>query len=168
MCGAEGASLSDCKGKDTEDSTEDAEENTDQPEDTGLCKHHREHDDACGYQPESEDSEGSSCTYECRICPIEKLIAALPDTVTEDNTDDVRARLEEILALYGELTEDEQEQIDLSRYYELQEALDGANASMQAVEEINISSNNDVTLTEETEGVVQRIRCTSSMQIKCA
>lgn len=80
------------------------------------------------------------------------MIAALPDTVTENNADDVRARLEEILALYGELTEDEQEQIDLSCCYELQEALDGANASMQAVEEINISSNNDVTLTEETEG----------------
>ena len=36
VCGAEDASLSDCKGKDTEDSKEDAEENTDQPEDTGL------------------------------------------------------------------------------------------------------------------------------------
>ena len=132
VCGAEDASLSDCKGKDTEDSTEDAEENTDQPEDTGLCKHHREHDDACGYLPESEDSEGSSCTYECRVCPIEKLIAALPDKVTEDNADEVRARLEEILALYRELTEDEQEQIDLSRCYELQKALDKTNAPMLA------------------------------------
>ena len=72
MCGAEDASLSDCKGKGVKDSTEDAEEKTDQQEDTGLCKHHREHDDACGYQPESEDSEGSPCTYECHICPVEK------------------------------------------------------------------------------------------------
>ncbi len=127
VCGAEDASLSDCKGKGVEDSTEDAEENTKQPEDTGICKHHQEHDDACGYQPESEDSEGSSCTYECRICPIEDLIAALPDKVTEDNVEDVRGQLDEILALFGELTEDEQEQIDLSRCYELQEALDGAN-----------------------------------------
>ena len=127
VCGAEDASLSDCKGKDTEDSTEDVEENTDQPEDTGLCKHHREHDDTCGYLPESEDSEGSSCTYECRVCPIEKLIAALPDKVTEDNADNVRAQLDHILALYGELTGEEQEQIDLSRCYVLQEALDGAN-----------------------------------------
>lgn len=46
------------QGKDTEDSTEDTEENTDQPEDTDLCKHHREHDDTCGYLPESEDSGG--------------------------------------------------------------------------------------------------------------
>ena len=129
VCGAEGASLSDCKGKDTEDSTEDTEENTDQPEDTDLCKHHREHDDTCGYLPESEDSGGSPCTYECRICPIEKLIAALPDAadITEDNEEEVRAQLEEILALYRELNEDEQGQIDLSRCYELQEKLDAAN-----------------------------------------
>ena len=129
MCGAEDASLSDCKGKDVEDSTEDAEENTDQPEDTGLCKHHQEHDDACGYLTESEDSEGSVCTYACRICPIEELIAVLPDAadITEDNAEEVRAQLEEILALYRELTEDEQGQIDLSRCYVLQEALDETN-----------------------------------------
>ena len=134
MCGAEDASLSDCKGKDVEDSTEDAEENTDQPEDTGLCKHHQEHDDACGYLTESEDSEGSVCTYACRICPIEELIAVLPDAadITEDNAEEVRAQLEEILALYRELTEDEQGQIDLSRCYVLQEALDETNMSMLA------------------------------------
>ena len=120
VCGAEDAGLSDCKGK-------AEKEDTKQPEDTGICKHHQEHDDACGYQPESEDSEGSPCTYECRICPIEDLIAALPDKVTEDNADEVRAQLDEILALFSVLTEDEQEQIDLSRCYELQGALDGAN-----------------------------------------
>ena len=75
VCGAEDAGLSDCKGK-------AEKEDTKQPEDTGICKHHQEHDDACGYQPESEDSEGSPCTYECRICPIEDLIAALPDKGT--------------------------------------------------------------------------------------
>ncbi|NBI92643.1 hypothetical protein D3Z45_19220 [Lachnospiraceae bacterium] len=134
VCGAEDASLSDCKGKDVEDSTEDAEENTDQPEDTSLCKHHPEHDDTCGYQPASENGEGSPCTYECRICPIEKLIAALPDAadIRSDNADKVRAQLEEILALYRELTEDEQEQIDMIRCCELQGTLDEANVSMLA------------------------------------
>ena len=125
VCGAEDAGLSDCKGK-------AEKEDTKQPEDTGICKHHQEHDDACGYQPESEDSEGSPCTYECRICPIEDLIAALPDKVTEDNADEVRAQLDHILALYGELTEDEQEEIDLSRVTKLQGALDNANAPMMA------------------------------------
>ncbi len=84
VCGTENADLSDCKGKAAGENTGDAEENTDQPEDTSFCKHHTEHDDTCGYLTESEDSEGSQCTYECRICPVEDLIAALPDKVTED------------------------------------------------------------------------------------
>lgn len=119
VCGADDAGLLDCKGK-------VSEENTGEQEDTGICKHHQEHDADCGYIPKSEDGEGSPCTYECRICPIEDLIAALPEQVTGDNADDVRAQLEEILALYGELTEDEQGGIDLFRCYELQEALDNA------------------------------------------
>ena len=118
VCGADDASLLDCKGK-------VSEENTGEQEDTGICKHHQEHDADCGYISKSEDGEGSPCTYECRICPIEELIAALPDTVTKrnefrlDNADGVRARLDEILALYRELDEDEQEQVDLSRCYAL-------------------------------------------------
>ncbi|EOS61903.1 hypothetical protein C814_01245, partial [Anaerotruncus sp. G3(2012)] len=122
VCGAEDSSLSDCKGK-------SAEEDMAQPEDTSICKHHREHDESCGYQPASENGEGSPCTYECRICPIEELIAALPDvgSITDENAEKVRAQLEQILALFAELTGEEQEQLDLSRCYALQEALDGAN-----------------------------------------
>ncbi len=86
------------------------------------CQH--VHDSECGYV---QANPGQSCGYECRICPIEDLIAALPDTVMEDNADNVRAQLDHILALYGELSWEEQEQIDLSRCYALQEALDGAN-----------------------------------------
>mgnify|MGYP006990315864 CR=1 FL=1 len=44
------------------------------------------------------------------------MIAALPDTVMEDNADNVRAQLDHILALYGELSWEEQEQIDLSTF----------------------------------------------------
>ena len=145
VCGADDASFLDCKGK-------VPEENTENQEDTGICKHHQEHDADCGYQPKSEDSEGSPCTYECRICPIEDLIAALPDKVTEDNADEVRAQLDEILTLFSVLTEGEQEEIDLSRCYELQEALDNANAPMQAAGEINISQNRQNILTEEDGG----------------
>ena len=127
VCGAEDSSLSDCKGK-------SAEEDMAQPEDTSICKHHREHDESCGYQPASENGEGSPCTYECRICPIEELIAALPDvgSITDENAEEVRAQLEQILALFAELTGEEQEQLDLSRCYALQEALDGANAPAPA------------------------------------
>ena len=145
VCGADDASLLDCKGK-------VSEENTENQEDTGICKHHQEHDADCGYIPKSEDGEGSLCTYKCRICPVEDLIAALPDKVTEDNAEDVRAQLEEILVLYGELNEDEQEEIDLSRCYELQEALDNANAPVQTAEEINISQTLKNILTAEDGG----------------
>ena len=96
--------------------------------------------------------EGSPCTYKCRVCPIEDLIAALPDTVTEDNAADVRAQLDHILALYGELTEDEQGQINLSHVTKLQEALDNANAPMMVAGEINIDSSRENTLTEEAGG----------------
>ena len=98
-------------------------------QDTGLCDHHRSHTAECGYV---QANPGTPCGYECRVCPIEDLIAALPDTVTEDNADEVRARLDEILALYWELTEDEQGQLDLSRVTELQGALDRANAPVMA------------------------------------
>ena len=127
VCGADDASLLDCKGK-------VPEENMGEPEDTGICKHHQEHDADCGYIPKSEGGEGSPCTYECRICPVEDLIAALPDAadIRSDNADKVRAQLEEILALYRELTGDEQEQIDMIRCYELQGTLDEANVSMLA------------------------------------
>ncbi len=101
---------------------------------------HHEHDDTCGYIPESEDGEGSPCTYECRICPVEELIAALPDAadIRSDNADGVQAQLEEILALYRELAEDEQGEIDLSRCYALQEVLDGANDSDPAAGEVSV------------------------------
>ena len=157
VCGAEDAGLSDCKGK-------AEKEDTKQPEDTGICKHHQEHDDACGYQPESEDSEGSPCTYECRICPIEDLIAALPDKVTEDNAEDVRGQIDKILALFGELTEDEQEQIDLSRCYELQGALDEANdPTPLSTGDVDLYSTYTVTFTEaECSGGCQGHKITQS------
>ena len=137
--------------------------------DTGLCAHHTEHTDACGYIAPSEgqpcnhehmddcytiaedgsevldcqhthDSEcgyiqatpGASCGYECPLCPIEALIAALPRWVTEDNAETVRWQLDEILDLWRELSEDEQEQIDLSPCWDLQAALDEANAPVTA------------------------------------
>lgn len=92
---------------------------------TGLCRHHQSHTVECGYSEE----DNMLCEYECRICPIEDLIAALPDEVIEDNAKEVRAQLDKILAFYRELTAEEQEQIDLTHCYELQEALDVANVS---------------------------------------
>ena len=56
------------------------------------CQH--SHDEDCGYV---QAGPGQPCGFVCRICPIEDLIAALPDTVTEDKADEVRAQLDHIL-----------------------------------------------------------------------
>ena len=100
------------------------------------CRH--AHDSACGYVP------GAPCGFVCRLCPIEDLIAALPDAATADNGDEVRARLDEILALYRDLTEEQQGQLDLSRVTALQRALDPANAPAPAGDPV--VKINDVTL----------------------
>lgn len=109
----------------------DADTNVDtNAQNTGLCAHHQEHTADCGY---SEDDD-IPCGYECRICPIEDLIAALPDGVDGDGADEAISQLERILALYTELTEEEQAQVDMARCYELQEALDAAKAPAPAGE----------------------------------
>lgn len=94
----------------------------------GLCRHHAEHTPDCGYQTASGDGEGSPCNYDCLICPVEERIAGLPDAqeVTEGSAEEVQAQLAEILALYSQLPEEAQEQTDLSRCRELQEALEAA------------------------------------------
>ncbi len=123
------------------------------------CQH--THDKDCGYV---QADPGQPCGYECHICPIEALIAALPDDVTSDNADDVWGQLDEILALYRELTGDEQEQIDLSRVYELQGALDEANdPTPLSTGDVDLYSTNTVTLTEaECSGGCQGHKITQS------
>ncbi|MDE7203989.1 MAG: chitobiase/beta-hexosaminidase C-terminal domain-containing protein [Lachnospiraceae bacterium] len=134
VCGAKAADLSCCKGEKTENSAEENKEDTEQRDtytedaSTNLCAHHKEHTQDCGYSRALEDGEGSPCTYECKLCRIEDLLAALPRRITENNAEEVRARLDEILDLYWKLTGEEQEQIDISCCLELQAALDAAYA----------------------------------------
>ncbi len=44
------------------------------------CPH--KHDEACGY---IQADPGQLCGYDCKLCPIEALIAALPRALTADN-----------------------------------------------------------------------------------
>ena len=37
----------------------------------GLCEHHPEHDEACGYTPQTEDTAGTPCGHMCEICKSE-------------------------------------------------------------------------------------------------
>ena len=90
-----------------------------------LCAH--QHDESCGYVPENA---GAPCEFVCRVCPVEYLIDGLPASVTPDNREQVEEQLEEILALYTELTGDEQEQLDLTPCLDLQSQLDAGNTPM--------------------------------------
>lgn len=94
-----------------------------------ACPHHPQHTEECGYVSAADGTEGSACCYVCRVCPVEERIATLPDEVTDENIGEVRVLLDEILSLFTLLTEEEQEQIDLSRCYELQAVLDESNQS---------------------------------------
>ena len=38
------------------------------PDTGGLCEHHPEHDEACGYTPQTEDTAGAPCGHVCEIC----------------------------------------------------------------------------------------------------
>ena len=37
------------------------------PDTGGLCEHHPEHDEACGYTPQTEDAAGTPCGHVCEI-----------------------------------------------------------------------------------------------------
>ena len=41
------------------------------PGTSGLCEHHPEHDEACGYTPQTEDTAGTPCGPMCEICKSE-------------------------------------------------------------------------------------------------
>ena len=137
-----------CNGTEPEDTGENTEDTdreeteSEKPEntDTSLCAHHREHTADCGYSEE----DNTPCGYECRICPIEALIAALPNAVTEDNRADAEARLQEILTLFSELTEDEQGQMDISHCLKLQGQLDEASVAMPLAD--TFTMNGDITI----------------------
>ncbi len=77
----------------------------------GLCPHHPEHTEACGY------AEGvSGCGFECRLCPIQRLIDALPDTVTAENKEQTVGLLDAIDEAKLSLSDEERTQLDTGRY----------------------------------------------------
>lgn len=84
----------------------------------GLCPHHTEHTEDCGYVAPDEEKEGSPCTYECKLCPVQELIDVLPDAedITEENCEEVKSKLEAIDEAKNGLTDEEREQIDFTKY----------------------------------------------------
>ena len=105
------------------------------------CQH--EHDDECGY---SSTTRGTSCEFVCEICGVEDnmematpsnakavtvasvqaMIDALPDAekVRKDNAEEVKAQLEAIDDAKAELSDEEIDELDISRYMEVAAALE--------------------------------------------
>ena len=83
------------------------------------CQH--EHNSECGYSPAAE---GTPCGYVCEICgeettaapneentvtaaSVQAMIDALPEEISEDNAEDVKAQLEAIDKAKTELSDEE-------------------------------------------------------------
>ena len=68
------------------------------------CLH--EHDGECGYVPADP---GQPCGYDCRICPVQEMLDALPDAedVTADNRAGAEAQLAAIDGARADLTDEE-------------------------------------------------------------
>lgn len=88
----------------------------------GLCPHHTEHTEECGY------AEGASpCGYVCRLCPVQRLIDALPDTVSQENKAETVELLNAIDEAKLSLSDQERELLDTGKY-------EAAAAAVQALE----------------------------------
>ena len=104
------------------------------------CQH--EHDEDCGYTPATA---GTPCGYVCEICGaednsaeamtverVQAMIDALPDAeeITEDNAEEVTAQLEAVDEAKAELTDEEIDELDITRYMAAAAALGSLAAPM--------------------------------------
>lgn len=106
----------------------------------GLCEHHTEHNADCGY---TEGIEGTPCGFVCEICgeettatpneentvtvaSVQAMIDALPtgNEITEDNAEEVKEQLEAIDEAKAQLSDEEIDELDFSRYIEAVTALE--------------------------------------------
>ncbi len=91
----------------------------------GLCTHHTEHTADCGYAAADETNEEKPCTYDCKFCPIEEKISALPESVTAENKETVQTQVDEIAALLAALAEGESANVfNLSAYEDIKQQLE--------------------------------------------
>lgn len=75
-------------------------------------------DSDAGTQDTSADDEKKAAVQK-----VQALIDALPETVTVENAESVRAQLEAIDEAMAELTEEQREELDMTRLYAISEAL---------------------------------------------
>ena len=111
------------------------------------CQH--EHDDECGYSPATA---GTPCGYVCELCgsedseklatpsnaeavtvaSVQAMIDGLPNAeeITEDNAEEVKAQLEAIDEAKAQLSDEEIDELDMTRYAEAAAALGALAAPM--------------------------------------
>ena len=111
------------------------------------CQH--EHDDGCGYSPATA---GTPCGYVCELCgsedseklatpsnaeavtvaSVQAMINALPsaEAITEENAEEVKAQLEAIDEAKEKLSDEEIDELDMTRYAEAAAALGALAAPM--------------------------------------
>ena len=111
------------------------------------CQH--EHNSECGYSPAAE---GTPCGYVCELCggedsekpagpsnaeavtvaSVQAMIDALPgaDEITDDNAEEVEEQLEAIDEAKAQLSDEETDELDMTRYAEAAAALGGLSAPM--------------------------------------
>ena len=111
------------------------------------CQH--EHDDECGYSPATA---GTPCGYVCELCgsedseklatpsnaeavtvaSVQAMIDGLPNAeeITEDNAEEVKAQLEAIDEAKEKLSDEEIDELDMTRYAEAAAALGALAAPM--------------------------------------
>ena len=111
----------------------------------GLCEHHAEHTEDCGYSPATA---GTPCGYVCELCgardntpsnaeavtvaSVQAMIDALPNAeeITEDNAEDVKAQLDAIDEAKEKLSDEEIDELDMTRYAEAAAVLGALAAPM--------------------------------------
>ena len=129
----------------------------------GLCEHHPEHDEACGYIPKTaeipQENEVKiavlSGTQETvTVESVQAMIDALPEAknINDDNIEEVKIQFQAVVDAMNQLTVREQNELDISRYMKVSSVLYGPwrdffNPIPGTDIEWMLSSNDDETLT---------------------
>ena len=133
------------------------------PDTGGLCEHHPEHDEACGYIPKTaeipQENEVKiavlSGTQETvTVESVQAMIDALPEAknINDDNIEEVKIQFQAVVDAMNQLTVREQNELDISRYMKVSSVLYGPwrdffNPIPGTDIEWMLSSNDDETLT---------------------
>ena len=125
------------------------------------CPHEEgQHDESCGYVPAEE---GTPCGYVCRICPVQDMIDTLPagEEVTGENAGEIKERLEAIDKAKEQLTDEETEQLDVSRYQDVAAAL----SALDGQTEVNVPMAADIGETFDDGNLSYRVTAENEVEV---